>query len=316
MNKISKHIYKKIKEYENIVIVRHQNSDMDALGSQFALKEWINLNFPSKKVYCLGENHQKYTKQFIPKSDIFDCNVPFLGICLDVNSIDRIDFGDIFSKAEYKICIDHHQYKEMNEFDFVCIDNSLIACCQLVAELLFNIKKKINTNICKYLYAGICSDSGNFYYSNKKNDKTLQVASKLLKIGKFDHYNDIHMLVGMKSYRDLEVANYLFSKINLNENGFAYFLNSLEDLAKLNITASGANEKISEFNRVEEIKIFLAASELENNTYKCSIRSKNISVVEIAKKYGGGGHSLACGVKDIDKKQLEMLMKDLSELVK
>ena len=91
MNKISKHIYKKIKEYENIVIVRHQNSDMDALGSQFALKEWINLNFPSKKVYCLGENHQKYTKQFIPKSDIFDCNVPFLGICLDVNSIDRID---------------------------------------------------------------------------------------------------------------------------------------------------------------------------------------------------------------------------------
>ena len=316
MNKASKHIYKKIKEYDNIVIVRHQNSDMDALGSQFALKEWINLNFPSKKVYCLGENHQKYTKQFIPKSDIFDCNVPFLGICLDVNSISRIDAEEIFSKAEYKICIDHHQYKEMNEFDFTYIDNSIIACCQVLAQLLFDMKKKLNTNICKFLYAGICTDSGNFYYSNKKNAETLKVASKLLEIGKFDHYNDIHMLVGMKSYKDLEIANYLFSKIVLKENGFGYFINSLDDLNKLNITASGANEKISEFNRVEEIKIFLAASETEDNTYKCSMRSKNISIVEIAKKYGGGGHSLACGVKDIDEKQLKMLMEDLSNLIK
>ena len=43
MNKLVKHILKKIKEYNTIVIVRHKNSDMDALGAQFAFKEWINL---------------------------------------------------------------------------------------------------------------------------------------------------------------------------------------------------------------------------------------------------------------------------------
>ena len=316
MHKLSKHIYKKIKEYDNIVIVRHQNSDMDALGSQFAFKEWINLNFPNKKVYCLGENHQKFTRSFIPKSDSFDIREPFLGICLDVNSIERIDCGDVFKKASYKICIDHHQYNERNEFDFIHIDNSIIACCQLVAELFFDMRKKMNTNICKYLYSGICSDSGNFYYSNKQNYRTLAVASKLLKIGKFDHYSDIHMQIGMKCYRDLEITNYLFSKIKLEENGFGHFVNSIEDLAKIDVTPSGANEKIAEFNRVEEIKIFLAASECEDHTYKCSIRSKIIPVVEIATKYGGGGHQLACGVKGIDKNQLESLMKDLSNLIK
>lgn len=316
MNKYSKHIYKKIKEYENIVIVRHQNSDMDALGSQFAFKEWINLNFPDKKVYCLGENHQKYTREFIPKSDTFDGEQPFLGICLDVNSINRIDNGDIFEKASYKICIDHHEYKENNEFDFVYIDNSIIACCQIIAELFFDMKKKINTNVCKYLYSGICTDSGNFYYSNKKNYRTLEVASKLLKIGNFDHYNDIHMLIGMKSYRDLEITNYLFSKIVLEKDGFGYFINNIEDLEKIKVTASGANEKVSEFNKVEEIKIFLAASECEDHTYRCSIRSKTIPVVKIANKYGGGGHQLACGVKGIDEIKLKKLMKDLSELTK
>ena len=173
----------------------------------------------------------------------------------------------------------------------------------------------MNTSICKYLYAGICSDSANFYYP-KTNSITLDVGSKLLKVGNFDAYNDIHMLVGMKSYKDLEIANFLFSKITLEENGFAYFINSLDDLAKLGVSASGANEKVSEFNKIEEIKIFLAASECEDHTYRCSIRSKNISIVEIAKKYGGGGHQFASGVKNLDRNTLEKMMKNLSELTK
>ena len=50
----------------------------------------------------------------------------------------------------------------------------------------------------------------------------------------------------------------------------------------MGISASGANEKVSEFNKTEEIKIFLAASECEDHTYRCSIRSKTISIVEVA----------------------------------
>lgn len=315
MNKYSKHIIKKIKEYETIVIVRHQNSDMDALGAQFAIKEWININFPNKKVYCTGLNHHKYTREFIPKSDEFNEDGKYLGICVDVNQISRIDGDEIFKKADYKICIDHHQYIDINEFDFVYINHNLIACCELISQMFFDMKKKMNKTICKYLYAGICSDSANFYYP-KTDSATLEVGSKLLKIGNFDPYNEIHMLVGMKDYKDLEITNFLFSKLVLEENGFAYFVNSLEDLAKLKITASAANENISEFNKVEEIKIVLAASECEDHTYRCSLRSKNISIVEIAQKYGGGGHQFASGVKGINKETLEKMMVDLSNLTK
>ena len=133
MNKLIKHVCKKIKEYNTIVIVRHKNSDMDALGAQFAFKEWINLNFKDKRVFCIGENHQKYTKGFIPLSDSFECNEPFLGICLDVNTIDRIAQDDTYRKAEYKVCIDHHLYTENNEFDYVYVDNKASACCEILA---------------------------------------------------------------------------------------------------------------------------------------------------------------------------------------
>jgi nanoRNase/pAp phosphatase (c-di-AMP/oligoRNAs hydrolase) len=315
MNKYSKHIYKKIKEYETIVIVRHQNSDMDALGSQFAIKEWINLNFPNKKVYCLGENHQKYTKKgFIPKSDSFTQNESFLGICVDVNSLNRIDGNDIFEKASYKICIDHHSYIENNEFDYVYINKNMIACCQVIAQLFFDMKKKMNTQICKYLYAGICSDSGNFYYSGT-NYLTLEIASKLLKIGNFNQYTDIHRIVNMDSINDLKVSNYMFSKLNLDDTGFAFYVNSIEDLKNLGITAASANETIADFNKVEEIAIVLAASECEDHTYRCSLRSKEISIVEIAQRYGGGGHKLACGVKGLDKEKLDKMIVDLKNLL-
>ena len=315
MIKEAKHILKKIKEYDTIAIFRHSNSDMDALGAQFGLKSWIEDNFRNKKVYCLGENHQKYTKNFIPKSDIFDGDGKFLAICLDVNTIARTDAGDIFSKGDYKICIDHHYYDEHGEYDYKYVDNTGISCCEIVAEILLSLKKKMTTLTCKYLYAGIYSDSGGFFYPDTSS-KTLSTASKLLEIGNFNPYLDIHMIIGMKSIKDLEINNFLFSKMVLSESGFAYYENSIKDLESMQITAAEANEKISNFNRVEEIKIFLAASEQEDHTYRCSIRSKTINIRDVAFKYGGGGHLAAAGVKNIDKETLEKMKQELLELTK
>lgn len=52
--KISKEILKQIKKYDSIVIARHIGADPDALGSQFALKEIIEINFPINKYMPLA----------------------------------------------------------------------------------------------------------------------------------------------------------------------------------------------------------------------------------------------------------------------
>ena len=41
MNKTYKKILKAIKDYENIVVLRHDVPDFDASGSQFGLATWI-----------------------------------------------------------------------------------------------------------------------------------------------------------------------------------------------------------------------------------------------------------------------------------
>ena len=55
-------IYDKIKEYDNIVIVRHIGVDPDAMCSQLALRESIKLTFPKKKVFAVGSGSSKFNE--------------------------------------------------------------------------------------------------------------------------------------------------------------------------------------------------------------------------------------------------------------
>jgi nanoRNase/pAp phosphatase (c-di-AMP/oligoRNAs hydrolase) len=320
MRKFYKNFYKKIKEYEYIVISRHINSDLDCLGSQFALKEWINLNFKNKKVYCIGENHQKYIneKKFFPSCDKLDnIDKPFLGICVDVNQISRVDGGDILSKADYTICIDHHVDTDADKFDLMYVDSKKISCAQIIAKFILKYSaKNLNQNICKYLFVGISGDSGNFYFEGCDSE-TFEVSSKLISIGKFNVFNDYHAYLSLEKLDDYRIKSKIFEKIVYDkESGFAYYINSIADLKDIGVTAHGANEKIGGYNRIEEFEIILAAAEYEEGLYRSSIRSKFIPIVDIANKYGGGGHKFACGVKGLTLEKLESLIADLKKCKK
>ena len=55
-----KELIKRIKEFENIVIVRHIGVDPDALCSQLALRDSIKLTYPDKKVLAVGTGSSKF----------------------------------------------------------------------------------------------------------------------------------------------------------------------------------------------------------------------------------------------------------------
>ena len=55
-----KEIYKKIEEFDTIVIARHIGPDPDAFGSQFALRDSIRLTFPDKEVFAIGTTVSRF----------------------------------------------------------------------------------------------------------------------------------------------------------------------------------------------------------------------------------------------------------------
>ena len=89
--KLFKEIYKQIKKYDNIVLARHIGADPDALGSQFAMKELINVNFKNKHVYAVGAVASRFRFMGnLDKIDNLDVTNSLL-IVLDTPDKKRID---------------------------------------------------------------------------------------------------------------------------------------------------------------------------------------------------------------------------------
>ena len=95
MNLVMRKIYKKIKQYNTIVIARHISPDPDAIASQIALRDAIKLTFPNKKVYAVGTSVAKF-KYFgkLDKIDESTFEEDALLICTDVPNSTRIDGVD------------------------------------------------------------------------------------------------------------------------------------------------------------------------------------------------------------------------------
>ena len=65
---------------------------------------------------------------------------------------------------------------------------------------------------------------------------------------------------------------------------------------------------------IEEVPIWVSFTEdKENNVILAEIRSRNIIVVDIAKKYGGGGHNFACGASLKNWDEVDLMLNDLDE---
>ena len=91
INNLLRKIYRKIKEYDKIVIARHVGPDPDAIASEIALRDSIRLTFPKKEVYAVGLGVAKFKYYgILDKIDNEKIENPLL-IVLDVPNIARVD---------------------------------------------------------------------------------------------------------------------------------------------------------------------------------------------------------------------------------
>ena len=140
-----KQIYEKIKQYDTIVIARHIGVDPDALGSQFALKSAIKLDFPDKKVFAVGTKSSRYN--YFPKLDKYEnrLNDNVLLLVVDTPDKKRIDISNLDTFPN--VCkIDHHPF--IDKFgDCEYIDVNASSASELVLRFLQENNMTINNEI-------------------------------------------------------------------------------------------------------------------------------------------------------------------------
>ncbi len=314
LSDLQKIILNKIDKYDKISLFFHERPDFDALGSCYALKEFINDNFKNKDVKVIGLDtldHDYlggiFEPELEPISDSFLAES--LGIVSDTSNSNRVYSG------KHKFCkelirVDHHPEVE-NFANTEWVDPTYPAACQMWAEIFFASGWTLSAKAASYLYSGIITDTGRFLHYNTL-PSTYFVTSKL--IGTGFNRSIIHDSVYTKDKKELMFSSFLIKKTKI-EDMVAYAL-----IPRGSHKKYGINIQLSMVHILNDIKGVMVWSTLyydENaEGWKGSIRSNNIPINHIAEMFNGGGHKFASGFSLESEKDYPKVIDTIKKYVK
>ena len=305
-----KRIYKLIKKYDTIVLARHIGADPDALGSTLGLKEIIINTFKNKKVYAIGTPASKH--KYIGDLDVFNGDTKSaLLIVLDTPNKFRIDGANI---EDYGcvIKIDHHPFIEKFS-DIEIVDDSASSASQLVMELVFNTKLKVNKEAAEKLYIGLVGDTNRFMYSYT-TCKTFDLVSRLIKETKLD-FTSLYEKMYLKSLKEVRFQSYVITNLSVTDNGLGYIKIDQELLDEMDIDVATATNAVNGLNYINELYVWVVfAYDKVNDYVRVSIRSRGPIINEVATHFNGGGHIYASGARIKDFSVADDFIKKLDEV--
>ena len=305
-----KKIYKKIEEFDTIVIARHVGVDPDALASQLALRDSIKLTFPNKKVMAIGTGSAKFFH--IGRLDRLEKVNNALLFVVDTPDKRRVDSVD-FSQFAYTIKIDHHPFVE--EFcNIEYIEDTASSACEIIMNLILNTDLQCDSSIASTLYLGLTSDSNRFLFDSCTSN-TFGLVSIFL-----DRYNfelsEVYRKLYMRPMNEVRLEGYIALNMNVTKNGLGYIQITDEVIKQFEVDSASAGNLVNNFNFINEMLVWATLTEdIKNDQIRVSIRSRGPEINQIAEKFNGGGHKFASGVKLKNFDEAMLLMKELDNLL-
>jgi phosphoesterase RecJ-like protein len=309
---ITEGIVNAIKRHHTIALFRHIQADGDAYGSQQALAQIIRDNFPEKEVIVLGES-SIYWSKLMGKTDKDVSDQEIMGalaIILDTANLARID-DDRFKIAKEIIKIDHHLVVESFNETTTWVDTKFVATCEMITKLAIDNKLFISPAAATYLYTGIITDSGRYLYSTT-TPMTLNYGAYLIECGA--DLDKIHDFIYTTNIKEVRVRGYVMLNFNKTANGLAYIKIDKNVRKNLGLSEAGGTGAVAAMANVEGVKIHVVFFEKDDGKIKVELRSKKIPIVEIATRFGGGGHALASGVVLKDWESVDAMIAELEEM--
>jgi len=307
-----KKILEKIKEYNTIIIHTHIRPDGDAIGSQFGLMYLIKKTFPKKDVYITGENSNYLS--FIGKIEKVDESIfsGALSICLDSGSSEKLS-DTRFHLSDYSIKIDHHiDSNKYTDYEYVNVKSA--STTEIITEIFITFKDELimSKECATSLYLGILTDTGRFHHPNVTS-KTMLMASHLLE---YDvDILELNNKLGLESENTLRLKGHILKNFKVSNNGFSYFVITKEIMREYNVSEEDASNLVTCISNLKTSSIWALIIE-SNDNYRVRLRSRNLPINEIARKYNGGGHKLASGCTLEKLSDLDKLINDIDEILK
>jgi phosphoesterase RecJ-like protein len=304
-------VKKLLKTNHKIIILRHKDPDLDAYGAQFGLYYALKDAFPNKTILAVGDtNSLNHFQSMDPvaKGEYQDSLV----FILDTVSKQMLQ-GDDYTLSKTLVLIDHHLNQPDIHYDHYIRDAKASSCSEIVYHLLKEMKIKISSQVAQALLTGIISDTGRFVF-NGVNASTFYAAGDLVALGA--NIQGIYDSMYSESLDMKKIKAFFFGTVQYTAHNVAYHRNDAEFLQKFKIDVHTASRGlVNQMSGAKEVPIWA------NFTYDdrigkilCEMRSRIVPIIQVAVKYGGGGHAQACGCTVDTWDDTIKVLKDLDEI--
>ncbi|MBR5231256.1 MAG: bifunctional oligoribonuclease/PAP phosphatase NrnA [Clostridia bacterium] len=315
MTHVKQQIFDKIKSYDRIMLFRHIRLDGDCVGSTMGMKALIKATWPEKEVLVIdGQHSDSLAFMNEPDEDVPDeVYAASLGIVIDTATEKRI------SNPKYALCkelikIDHHIERE--PYAPLCwVEEERSSACEMIADFYstFQSELKITQKAASCIYAGMVTDSGRFRYS-EVNGETLRLGALLLDQGIDTEQLFAHLY--LREFESLQFKAYVYGHMQRTENGVAYIRITLEMQEKFGLTFEMASAAISYLDCIKGCLCWLAFIEAPDGATRVRLRSRFVTINQVAENYRGGGHAYASGATVYGEEEKNALIREADETVR
>lgn len=298
--RIIQRILEGIRARKTICVVGHVRPDGDCIGSQLGLA--LALQAQGKKVTIWNEDAMPRKLAFLdpetllqkPRAGLrFDCV-----IATDCASFERLgSVGPCIQDRQLFINIDHHQ-SNTRYGDLNWISAREASTGELIFRLLQAAGWPVTPDIANCLFTAISTDTGSFQYPTTR-PSTYYAGGRLVERGAdlAKVCNEVYQSYPLSRVRLLK---HLFNHFRLTHNDqIAYVWLKRSDYARTGASPDDSEGLIDHIRAIEPVVVACVFEEIEPNLTRISLRSKSdqTNVNEIAKQFGGGGHSAAAGAR-------------------
>ena len=257
-------IEREIARHSSTVIIGHIQPDGDCMGSSFGLFHLIRDNYGIEPVIV---NQPIRRFDFLGKWNApgsVDYTEAFV-IQVD-NSTRERSADPSFTSAPAILKIDHHLV--VDSYGSWNIERQTSSCCQIIAEEAIEAGLVISPMAAQALYMGMVGF-------------------------------DMPTLISRIEMRNLDTVRFLaqcYNDMQISPKGVLWLYVTQETIDRFHLSPDMVSQALSVMRDIEGHPIFVLFADLDGRI-RVEFRSDRIRIVDVAVKFGGGGHPCACGAR-------------------
>lgn len=285
------------------LIAGHVTPDADCLCSMFALAEGIQLA-TGRTVRCAvpqGSLSQRLAfltnLAHVSLAPPDQCQGPLIAVC-DTARERRTNLPDAIRQnlkaGRFIINIDHHASNTMFG-DINYVDAAASSTAELIYRIFRHAGWPISTVTATLLYAGIHADTVGFSLSSA-TPAALAAAADLARLGA-----DVALigdrLLRFRTAAEFQLRRVVYDNTKLSDSGrIAYSTAGFEEIARTGCIAADIDDQVEIPRSLAGTRLAILFTEGNRGKVRINLRGKaGVSVLELARQIGGGGHQEAAG---------------------